>query len=71
MNTKKIVFIVEEDPGGGYNANALGYNIFNQADTLPALKNMIKYALVCHFENEEDREDIVSTHFIKDEVFTL
>jgi len=71
MNTKEIIFIVEEDPDGGYNANALGYNIFTQANTLPALKTMIKDALVCHFENEEDRPGIVRTHFIKDEVFTL
>jgi len=52
---KEIVFIVEEDPGGGYNANALGHNIFTQANTLPVLKTMSKDALHFHFENEEDR----------------
>ena len=71
MNTKEIVFIIEEDPDGGYNANALGYNIFTQADSLPALKTMIKDALLCHFENEEERPGIVRTHFVKDEVFSL
>ena len=71
MNTKEIVFIIEEDPDGGYNANALGHNIFTQADSLPALKTMIKDALLCHFENEEERPAIVRTHFVKDEVFSL
>ena len=71
MNTKEIVFIVEEDPDGGYNANALGHNIFTQADSLPALKEMIKDALLCHFENEEDRPGIIRTHFVKDEIFCL
>ena len=71
MNTKEIVFIVEEDPDGGYNANSLGHNIFTQADTLPQLKFMIKDALLCHFESDEERPGIVRTHFVKDEVFTI
>ena len=71
MNTKEIVFNVEEDPDGGYNANALGYNIFTQADTLPQLKLMIKDALLCHFEDDEERPGIVRTHFVKDELFTI
>ena len=71
MNTKEIVFIVEEDPDGGYNANALGHNIFTQADSLSELKVMIKDALLCNFENEEERPGIVRTHFVKDEVFSI
>ena len=71
MNTKEIVFIVEEDPDGGFNANALGHNIFTQADTLPQLKLMIKDALLCHFESDEERPGIVRTHFVKEEVFTI
>ena len=71
MNTKEIVFIVEEDPEGGFNANALGHNIFTQADTLPQLKLMIKDALLCHLESDEERPGIVRTHFVKDEVFTI
>ena len=71
MNTKEIVFIVEEDPDGGYNANTLGHNIFTQADSIPELKTMIKDALLCHFENEVERPGIVRTHFVKDEVFSI
>ena len=71
MNTKEIVFIVEEDPYGGYNANALGHNIFTQARTLPQLKLMIKDALLCHFDDDEERPGIVRTHFVKDDVFTI
>ena len=32
MNTE-IIFIVEQDPDGGFNANAVGASIFTQADT--------------------------------------
>jgi predicted RNase H-like HicB family nuclease len=71
MNTKEIVFIVEEDPDGGYNASALGHNIFTQADTLPQLKLMIKDALLCHFDDDEERPGIVRTRFVKDEVFSI
>ena len=66
MNTKEIVFIVEEDPDGGFNANALGHNIFTQADTLPQLKLMIEDALLCYFESDKERPCIVRTHFVKD-----
>ncbi|WP_297210412.1 MULTISPECIES: type II toxin-antitoxin system HicB family antitoxin [Thermodesulfovibrio] len=46
----EIIFIVEEDPEGGYSASALGHAIFTQADTLEELKMNIKDALKCHFD---------------------
>jgi hypothetical protein len=30
----ELMFLVEEDPESGYNAKALGENIFTQADTI-------------------------------------
>jgi len=34
----EIVFLVEDSPEGGYEARALGYSIYTEADTLENLK---------------------------------
>ncbi|RUM41319.1 MAG: 2-oxoisovalerate dehydrogenase [Desulfurobacterium sp.] len=52
--TKEIIFLVEEDPEGGYFARALGYSIFTQGETIEELKQNVKDALECHFERKED-----------------
>lgn len=64
---KEIIFLVEEDPEGGYTAKALGYSIFTEADSIDELKIMIQDAVRCHFENRE-RPPIIRLHFVKDEV---
>ena len=71
MNTTELVFLVEEDPDGGYNASALGQNIFTQGDSVKELKEMINDAVKCHYENPEDMPKMVRLHFVKDEVFAL
>jgi predicted RNase H-like HicB family nuclease len=71
MNTTEILFLVEEDPEGGYNANALGHNIFTQGNTMEELKEMIKDAVICHFDDIEKRPKVVRLHFVKDEVFAV
>ena len=53
MKLKEIIFLVEEDPEGGYTAQALGDSIFTEGDTIDELKKKIKDALRCHFESEE------------------
>jgi hypothetical protein len=47
---KEIIFLVEESPEGGYQAKALGYDIFTEADTFEKLKRMVQDAVQCHFE---------------------
>jgi predicted RNase H-like HicB family nuclease len=54
MTTNELIFLIEEDPEGGYNAKALGQSIFVQSDTLETLKSKIKDALECHFDTKED-----------------
>jgi hypothetical protein len=49
MADSEIIFTVQESPEGGYEARALGYSIFTQADTLEELKSMIQDAVRCHF----------------------
>lgn len=69
MKVNDIIFVVEEDPEGGYTAKALGESIFTEADTLEQLKDNIKDALRCHFDKEEEIPTIIHLHIIKEERF--
>ena len=67
----ELIFLVEEDPEGGYIAKALGESIFTQADTYDELKDMIKDAVDCHFEDKTKAPKVIRMHFVKEEVFSL
>lgn len=41
---------VEEAPEGGYTARALGDSIFTEADTLAELREAVRDAVRCHFD---------------------
>jgi hypothetical protein len=64
---KEIIFIVEESLDGGYEAHALGYSIFTEAETLEELRSSIKDAVKCHFA-EGEAPAIIHMHIIKDEL---
>ncbi|MFZ0657755.1 MAG: hypothetical protein WAM05_03510 [Candidatus Binataceae bacterium] len=55
MSETKIIFIFEESPEGGYYARALGHPLFTEADTLDELKQMIRDAVCCHFDESTRR----------------
>lgn len=60
---KEIIFLVEEAPEGGYVARALGYSIFTEGDTLDVIREEIKDAVRCHFdENQISRGSLGSGH---------
>jgi predicted RNase H-like HicB family nuclease len=65
---KELIFLVEEDKESGYTAMALGTSIFTEADTLEDLREMIKDAVHCHFD-EPERPKIIRLHFVREEVF--
>jgi hypothetical protein len=50
MAETEIIFSVQESPEGGYEARALGYSIFTQADTMDDLKLNVREAVRCHFD---------------------
>ena len=64
----EIVFLVEEDPDGGYTARALGEAIFTQGDDMPHLREMIRDAVHCHFPDEGIRPKVIRLHSVRDEV---
>jgi predicted RNase H-like HicB family nuclease len=69
MNTQELIFLVEEDPEGGYTARALGQSIFVHGDTFDILKGNIKDALECHFDTKEEIPGIIRLHIVREEMF--
>jgi predicted RNase H-like HicB family nuclease len=67
----EIVFQVEEDPEGGFTARAVGASIFTEADTLEEVRENIRDAVRCHYENASERPKTVRIHFVRDEVMAL
>lgn len=67
---KEIIFLIEEAQEGGYIARALGHSIFTESDTLEDIREKIKDAVRCHFD-EGQTPRIVRMHFIKEEVVAI
>jgi hypothetical protein len=66
----EIIFYIEESPEGGYEAKALGYSIFTDADSVNELKENIRDAVQCHFD-EQDRPQVIKLHFVREEAIAL
>ena len=69
MSATEIIFLVEQDPEGGYTAQALAESIFTEAEDLETLKIMVKDAVHCHFDTPAERPKIIRLHIVRDEVF--
>ncbi len=66
----ELIFLVEEAPEGGFTSQALGENIFTEAETMQELKEMIRDAVSCHFDKESSPK-IIRLHFVKEELLPL
>ena len=66
----EIVFVIEEDPEGGYAARALGESIHTEGDTEDDLKDNIIDALRCHYDNESDIPRVIRLHYVRDQIIT-
>ncbi|MEN6326233.1 MAG: 2-oxoisovalerate dehydrogenase [Syntrophomonas sp.] len=67
---KEIIFLVEEAPEGGYVAKALGHSIFAEGETIEEIREEIKDAVRCHFD-EDQTPKIVRLHYVKEEVVAI
>ena len=68
----EIIFEVREDEvDGGYNAAALGQDIFTEGDTLETLRANVREAVHCHFGDGVPGPvpGVIRLHFVRDEVF--
>jgi len=66
---RKIIFEVTEDQiDGGYAASAIGYGIHTEADSLFELRESIRAAVACYFDESMDPVGVIRLHFVRDEV---
>lgn len=63
----EIIFLVEEDFEGGYNARALSESIFTQGGSLEELRANIREAVDCHYESA-NKPKVIRLHFVSEEV---
>ena len=64
---KEVIFLVEDAPEGGYTAQALGSSIFTEADTWKELKQAVRDAVQCHFD-EMAQPALIRLHIVREEV---
>ncbi len=63
----EVVFVVEESPEGGFIASAVGPSIVTEADTAEDLRDRVRDAVRCHYENS-DLPKLIRLHFVRDEI---
>jgi predicted RNase H-like HicB family nuclease len=49
----ELIFLVEDAMEGGFTAKALGESIFAEGETIEELKNNIREATICHFDDDK------------------
>jgi hypothetical protein len=70
MTNSEIIFAVQESPEGGYEAQALGYDIFTQGESMEELREMVRDAVRCHF-SAGAVPSVIRLHLVKDEVIAV
>jgi hypothetical protein len=65
----ELIFLVEEALEGGYTARALGHSIFTEAESMEALREQVRDAVKCHFDDGQAPK-IIRLHFVRKEVIS-
>ena len=65
--SSEIIFEIEDAVEGGYIARALGHSIFTQAESMEELREQVRDAVRCHFD-EGQRPAVIRLHKVIDEV---
>jgi hypothetical protein len=66
----EIIFLIEEADEGGYTARALGHSIFTEAESMESLRESIRDAVRCHFD-EGHSPKLIRLHFVREEVVAV
>jgi predicted RNase H-like HicB family nuclease len=51
-----LQFVIHKAEEGGYYAEAIGYSIYTQGETIDETVSNIREAVDCHFTDESDKE---------------
>ena len=70
MRPVEIIFEVTEAPEGGYDAKALGHSIFTQGEDWDELKDMVRDAVLCHFD-KDDVPRVIRLHLVREEAIAV
>lgn len=70
MRPNEIIFEVTEACEGGYDAKALGHDIFTEGDNWDDLKEMVRDAVLCHFDDEEAPR-VIRLHLVTEEAIAV
>ena len=60
--TEIIFEVTEDDVDGGYSANALGYGIHTQGDSVDEIRTNVKEAVDCYFDDDTPRPKLIRLH---------
>ena len=63
----EVIFMVEETSEGGFTARALSESIFTEADSREELREAVRDAVRCHF-NESTAPAMIRLHYVREEV---
>jgi hypothetical protein len=67
---EELIFIIKESDEGGFEAKALGYSIFTEAEDMVSLRKAIKGAVICHFD-KGNVPKVIRLHMVKDELMSV
>ena len=67
----EVIFIVEEEPDGGFVAKGLGVSIYTQADTKEELDLNVREAVSLHYEGSPNPPKMIRLHYVRDEVLAI
>ena len=68
---EELLFIVNEDPNGGYTARAVGQSIFTEGETRDDLVANIRDAVQVHFDGPDQTPRLLHLHYVHDQVLAL
>ncbi|MBS0462332.1 MAG: 2-oxoisovalerate dehydrogenase [Proteobacteria bacterium] len=66
--TTELLFQVTDATEGGYVASAFGYGITTQAETMEQLREMVREAVACYFDDPALAPKLIRLHYVRDEV---
>lgn len=63
-NLSEIIFEVSEDEvDGGYSATAVGYGIHTEGETVDEVRDNVREAVECYFDDETVRPGRIRLHY--------
>jgi hypothetical protein len=66
----EIIFEIHDAEEGGFTAKALGHSICTEGETWEELREIVRDAVACHFDDATKRPRIIRLHYVRDEVLT-